>query len=1182
MNTSRLVSIIIPAYKSDYFEATLASAMRQNHDDIEIVICDDCPTGAIAAIVEKNREASRWPIRYFRNEEQLGEAQNVVRCIAEAKGAYIKFLYDDDIIVPDCVRLLLDTLENNPHVSLATSRRRMIDENSDFLPENAVTQFPFAQSMILNGKELVSFLGEHPYNFIGEPSSVMCRRADVLAFGADLMSLNGEFINWLGDVTVYLKLLRNGNLAMLDRPLSYFRVSTQQYSQQARDNPGIATKWHQRYRRLTRELGWVRDSENNDHVSVAPLSDPENFKNFYLLSHFIGVPERLASNNVNKWLSKRIPSTTQRTLIDAYLKANDAGPSFLIILSDLENQSSKVLASLQSLTSSNSIPLQLNIVVLSAYNDLPANNFGERLQWVESTFESRSYTLNSLVEQHTSEWVMLADAGTEFTASGLLCAAIELIGASNFRAVYADEIHREEDNQQGLVFRPDFNLDYLLSFPLAMSRHWLFRRTEVINAGGFDAAFPEALEFDLILRLIENGGLRNIGHISEPLLISSAPTFSPNDDEIKALKCHVLARGYDNSEILQTLPRRYHIKYGHAERPLVSILIPTKDHLNILRRCVESVLEKTVYQNYEILIIDNNSETPETQDWLTGVDALDSDKIRVLRYPYSFNYSAINNMAAKQARGEYLVLMNDDTAVLQGDWLEELLNHALRPEVGIVGAKLLYPNGTIQHAGVVLGMNGPAKHLFLAEPLSVKSYMQRLEVDQNYSVVTAACLMIRKSIYDEVGGLDEETFKVSYNDVDLCLKVGAAGHLIVWTPHVTLLHESSVSQIDLGVAVGKANIKRFRDEQEGIYAKWLPILANDPAYNRNFSLGGSDFALEFNNDLTWRPLSWRPLPVVIAQPSVPWGSANYRLIKPFDTLRNNLKLDGAICPTSLSIFELQRFNPDSIVLQRRLHEDGLEAMRLINAYSKVFKVYELDEYPAPLNNVNGTVASITLDSLRKALSLVDRVVVPSLSLADALSNMHTDIRVVENRLPLDWWQALSSQRLQSKKPRVGWAGDADQLDNLQLIIDVVKLLADEVEWVFMGACPIELRPYIHEFRTAPELELFPAALASLNLDLALAPAKQNLLNESRGNLALLTYGACGFPVVCSDLQCFQGDLNVTRVKNSTADWIEAIRAHINDKDFSARMGDTLRGQVYDNWMLEGHHLDLWLSAWLPD
>ena len=155
MNTSRLVSIIIPAYKSDYFEATLASAMRQNHDDIEIVICDDCPTGAIAAIVEKNREASRWPIRYFRNEEQLGEAQNVVRCIAEAKGAYIKFLYDDDIIVPDCVRLLLDTLENNPHVSLATSRRRMIDENSDFLPENAVTQFPFAQSMILNGKELV-------------------------------------------------------------------------------------------------------------------------------------------------------------------------------------------------------------------------------------------------------------------------------------------------------------------------------------------------------------------------------------------------------------------------------------------------------------------------------------------------------------------------------------------------------------------------------------------------------------------------------------------------------------------------------------------------------------------------------------------------------------------------------------------------------------------------------------------------------------------------------------------------------------------------------------------------------------------------------------------------------------------------------------------------------------------
>ncbi|WP_397449130.1 glycosyltransferase [Pseudomonas sp. NA-150] len=1183
MNSTRLVSIVIPAYKPDHFEATLVSALRQNHDQIEIVICDDSPSDAIAAIVDRVRVTSPWPIRYVRNEARLGKTQTLARGIAEASGNYIKFLYDDDILFPDCVGLLFEALEQHPEISLASSHRQFIDEHNNFLPDTLSTRFPFAQSTILDGKELLFFLGQQPINFIGEPSSVMCRRTDVLALGAELMSLKGQLLSDLADLSLYVKLLRLGHLAMIDRTLSCVRISQQNYARRAQDTISTKRPSHELFQRQIGELGWFRNLKSQG-VSVASMAQPHSFASFDLLAYFQGTsPGHGSVGNVEAWLAKRVPSAAQQSLIEQRLTTHPTVPNFLIVVSDLRNHPEKLATSLRSLTANATILPQVSVVVLSDYNDLPYSLLGTRLQWQQATLDSRPSVLNRLVEQLAAEtWVMLVDAGSEFTASGLLSIALELTVNADHRAFYADELHRQPSGELGVVLRPDFNLDYLLSFPMAMSRHWLFRAAELQNIGGFATAYPEALELDLILRLVENHGLKRLGHISEPLLIGSPLELEHNPDELAVLQRHLDVRGYPNSEILQTLPRRYHIQYGHTEQPLVSIIVPTKDHLNLIRRCVESLLEKTAYQHYEILIVDNNSEDRETLEWMAGIDAMGIDKIRVLRYPHPFNYSAINNMAAQQARGDYLVLLNDDTAILNGEWLDELLNHAMRPEVGIVGARLLYPNGTLQHAGVVLGMDGPAKHLFGGQPLSTPSYMQRLDVDQNYSVVTAACLMIRTSLFHGVGGLDEEKFKVSYNDVDLCLKVGATGHLIVWTPHATLLHVQNVSQVDLGLATGRANVKRFLGEQEALNAKWQSIIGNDPAYNKNFALKGPDFALEQNIDLTWRPLSWRPLPVVLGHPARPWGSATYRLIKPFQSLRDRAQLEGALSPQLLSFAEFARFDPDAVILQRRLTEAEIDDIRIMKAYTRAFKVYELDELPMPGNNPSDAQISEALVALHSGLKQVDRLVVSSSILADALSEMHSNIRVIEDRLPQDWWQARRSLRRQSKKPRVGWAGGANQQDNLQLLIEVVKTLAHEVEWVFMGTCPPEIIPYIHDFRPEPAIEFYPAALASLNLDLALAPVKDSLFHELRSNLMLLKYGACGIPVVCSDVRCFQGELSVTRVKNQTADWVNAIRAHLNDRDASEHMGDELRGQVMDRWMLDDAHQDRWLAAWLPD
>jgi len=1180
MNSSRLVSIVIPAYKPDFFEAALASALRQNHDEVEIVICDDCRDSSIKNIVDRMAENSRWPIRYFRNEKSLGEVLNVARGVAEARGNYVKFLYDDDILVPDCVRLLFGVLHNNPDIRLASSYRRMINEQGEFLPDFSMTRYPFETNVILNGPEVVAFMSQWPLNFIGEPSSVMCRREDVLAFGNDIMSLNGLPIFWLADVALYLKLLRKGNLGMLARPLSYFRISTQQTSHLARVDPGVSQTGHDGHYRMTAEMKWRREKAENTRVRVAPLSDRNNAKDWDLRTCFTWQSRsELASERTQAWINARVPSPVQQVLINQHLELNNGGPSIGVIISDLDNEPAKLLATLHSLISHEKANLRLRIVVLSAKEALPFNLGPDRLQWLRCTAEDRAHVLNQVLNQPDFDWVVLADAGSVFTAGGLLQIATRLIDEPTCRGVFGDEIIRQPENLKGLALRPDFNLDYLLSLPVTMARHWVFNRQTALEVDGFNADFAQALEFDLILRLIENGGLNGLLHVCEPLVEYDADPVAENPQEIAVIQRHLNARGYNSNVVQEVQTRLYRIHYGHPDQPLVSIIIPTRDQFDFLQRCVESILEKTSYSKYEIIIVDNNSESPEAVNWLAGVEAMQDDKIRILRYPHEFNYSAINNMAAQHARGEYLVLLNNDTAVLHPEWLENMLNHAQRPEVGIVGAKLLYPDGTIQHAGVVMGLNGPASHVFIGEAGDAQGYMQRLQADQNYSAVTAACLMVRKSLYEEVGGLDETDFKVSYNDVDLCLKIRDMGHLIVWTPYTVLLHEGNVSQVKLDAAHQVKKLERFMTEVGAFQAKWLPATLRDPAFNENLSADALNAQLEINTELTWRPLTWRPLPVVLAQPKSGPGLGIDRIELPLKEMRDAMVVDGILCHDQLAIAQVRRLNPDTIISQRAITSREIISLQGNKTFTSAFKVYDFDQYPHP--------SILTLDNrqeihglLRQGMTHIDRVIVSNDSLADILADLHDDIRVIPDKLDSAIWTGLPTMRRTSSKPRVGWVGNANQAGDIAVIAEVVKQLANEVEWIFMGPCPAELRPYLHELLDPVEGELRARMLASLNLDLIVAPARQTLINESKSNLELLEFGACGFPVVCSDVQCYQGDLPVTRVNNTQAAWLDAIRAHINELDTAARLGDQLKDKVLTEWLFTEASSTQWSDALL--
>ncbi|KWS76585.1 glycosyltransferase [Pseudomonas amygdali] len=1171
MSSSRLVSIVIPAYKPAFFEAALASALQQNHDDIEIIITDDCRDDGIENIVKKLRPTSRWPIHYSKNEVPLGEANNLACGISQARGDYIKFLYDDDILVPDCVRLLFDVIQDSPDIKMVSARRKRIDANGDALPDNIYTVFPFDRNVVLNGPELVSFLSQHTINFIGEPSSVMCRRHDVLAFGQDIMALEQTPLWGLGDVAIYVKLLRQGNLAMLARTLSYFRVSDQQSSEVFRGDPSLPLEGHASLHRITRESGWVRRDELNSNVKIAPLTQRDNIQEFNLRAYFDRRPEASVRNSdIAQWLTQRRPSPIERKLISEHLQRHDRGPTIAIVVSDFNQHPESVLTTLQSLASDAQPLEKLKVFLLADYDKDQQTQLQAQLPWLSACLESRGSVINELMQDNDHDWWILVDAGTTFTSSGLLCAAMAMIDAPQACAVFGDEVTLHAQAGAHLAFRPDFSLDYLLACPAATSRNWLFNREKALAVGGFDSGHAHAIELDLILRMIEDSGFTEFVHSPEPMIISPLWQAQDNYDQARTIQRHLHTRGYAGSQVNALESGHYRIEYGHADQPLVSILVTSQDQLQTLLPCVESILENTTYPFYEILICDNNSQSAETTEWLATIDSMQSERIRVLRNDETVSPSALLNAAASYALGDYLLTLDSHGLIIQKDWIDHLLNHALRPEVGVVGAKIISTEGNVVGAGIILGLNGTAGAVTASAVAASPVYVQRLETDQNYSAVSGSCLMIRKSVHDQVQGLDEHLFPAQFNDVDLCLKARSAGHLVVWTPHaIVALRPSEVQH----------NAEAMDFAARALSHRWLHYMAWDPAYNKNLSLTDS-FVTQSNQALSWRPLAHRPLPVVLVQPCNHSAAGN-RIAATLQSLCSEREADGVLSYTALPLVEVARLSPDSVVIQGQIDESLIASISAIKDHTNAWVAYDLPEFPsyAEVDKTAAPLATVQA-SLRHGLARADLITVPTSALAQLLEDSHPNVQVIETRLAPAPWSTLHSEHRTRSKPRVGWVGKASELGNLLILSEVIKALADRVEWVIMGPCTRWLRPYIHELRSPVEGALFPQALASLNLDLVLAPAESNLINTSKSPVALLEFGACGFAVICSDLLSIPEGLPVTRVENSTAAWIGAIKQHIDQMDECTRKGEALKQKVMDSWMLTTDHLQDWHTAWL--
>lgn len=467
--------------------------------------------------------------------------------------------------------------------------------------------------------------------------------------------------------------------------------------------------------------------------------------------------------------------------------------------------------------------------------------------------EGISGNTNECYKMATGNYIALFDHD-DLLHPCVLFAYMQAICEKDADYIYCDEATFKGNSINHMItlhFKPDFAPDNLLANNYIC--HFSVFSRELLESGElFRSQFDGSQDHDMILRLTAKA--KHIVHVPRILYYwrshkgSVASSIDAKTYAIDAAKGavadHLTKLGYRNFEIESTraFATIFRIKYELTSRPLVSIIIPNKDHVDDLSRCVESIINLSTYDNYEIVIVENNSETAEIRTYYEEISR--HPRVQVVEYKGDFNYSKINNFGVQYAKGEYLLLLNNDTEVITPDWIEELLMYAMRKDVGVVGAKLYYPDKTIQHAGIVIGLGAhrTAGHTHYRIPEANVGYMGKLCYAQDVTAVTGACMMVSKALYEELGGLDE-SFTVALNDVDFCLRVREKGLLNIFTPFAELYHYESKSR---GSDKKDDRALRYQQESDRFRVKWADALAKgDPYYNPNFSLDHSDFTVNW-------------------------------------------------------------------------------------------------------------------------------------------------------------------------------------------------------------------------------------------------------------------------------------------------------------------------------------------------
>jgi glycosyltransferase involved in cell wall biosynthesis len=1193
VNPTPLVSIAIPAFNPEFFRSTLLSAIGQDYANLEIVICDDTQGDEIKAIVDELKGKTSIALHYVRNSKTLGFACNLQACFERSQGEFIKFLCDDDTLFSSCITEQANVLSACLHVSIVINQRLLCDAEDNLLPSRPLNCVMSPGTAVLNGGDVLEIMDGSAVNLLGGISHALFRRGQVEACLATLVQDGQGFISRL-DSALYVCLLRHGHLVCLSNVLSLERMHPGRLSHRAAMTLAFKneTQWllqmlAERVGEPAPAKGWVRFLALRDYQDGVDKVWEEFEMGRLFTAQTADYLQQVGTNSLSfaelydEWLTSRSLSAGQFRVLPKRIEQWPSRPRIIPVIRASQGDELALRITLESLTGQSYAPSQVWLLAPADFSVPPvAGVHVQQLALRGNGFEQLN---QRLANEQGADWIFLLQAGDRLHPDAFVIMAERVAVLPNRLCLYTDEGGLDNLDATAPVFKPDFNFDLMRSFPY-VGRLLAFQCAALRDLGGFAEEFEILAPHDLLWRMVEANGLHVVEHIVEVLVQCQSGYGEFLNDPIghrqasRVVGAHLQRLGVAAQVQSTEGALISRVNYLYDSMPKVSILIGAGNDLQALVRCIESIVEHTAYDNYEVLVIYGGDESPLVRTWLMAMRDAGGSRLRMVSVDAQGTAARLNE-AGKQALGDYLLLLDTGCVVVERHWLSELVSQGQRSEVGIVGPMLCKEDGKVHSAGLILGLRGPAGTPFLDSPLDSSGYMSRMQLVQNLSAVSLECLLVRREAFNAVDGLDAEHLNANLFDADFCLRVAEQGYLVVWTPFarvVRMANDNDAGPTDHDLA----------HDQDAFYQRWLPRVAQDPAYNRNFSLKLSGFDFESGKRGGWDPFISRTLPSVVGLPINIGAVGHYRVAQPFNELERAGWIQGRLTYGVPDTIELQRLQPDTVIFQCRYSADSIQEFQAVKRFSNARRIYELDDYiiEVPKKNAHARNMPTNMrERVSQGIALCDRVVVSTEPLADALSSMHSDIRVVPNMLAASLWAGLQGQRQTSARPRVGWAGGTSHRGDLELILDVVKELADEVDWVFFGMCPELLKPYVKEFHGSIPLGMYPQKLASLNLDLALAPLEINLFNDCKSNLRLLEYGACGFPVICTDTKAYRGYLPCTRVRdNSAREWLDAIRMHLADPGASYRQGDALREVVLRDYVLTENNLQLWANAWLAD
>lgn len=1244
------IDIIIPCYNYAHFlDECLAAIVAQTRGDFQVLVMDNASTDDTPE-VSRRWMAQDNRIRYHRNDENLGAVGNMKRGYELTGAEYVVILPADDLWAPEFLELTCAGLDAHPQCAYAYCGWHT-STGGPQAPMEDMAWLPHGRGGVVEDMAYLTIQNYIPLSF-GVFRRSVCEKVGG-AYPLFLPML-GDLYLWMrlaSEGPGYLVRENLGRLRMHGGNESFSLFSS---GRSAFDHIHLLDlvfqdeRWPLSIRLLAkaRQVQLLTGNALCDIVqSFGPKSSLALFKDFVdpartdltLLTamvirgasgHAAGMRDtlldadlllaRMAAENTEldpqallgntpdsqsatmnndyaAYLYRRDYLESDHAMLQRVMKRWPTEPRIHVLIHSEAADYGLLADSLDSL-SQQPYPLwTLTVLAPTPYPD-PAIQEIPNIEWrIVTSADDVKRQADRAISENRCDIIAHLPPGTRFDPFCLWRVAHEFATRPDIGALYSDDdVCRLDGQRVEPRFKPDVLPDMLRSTDY-IGPLWV-RRSIHASVGGW-SDLHGARQYDLTLRTLDFVGTAGIHHVPDPLLsLPVSPHLLISDaDAMQAVVDHLARQQIPAIVRPGHLHATWRIEYRHQAQPVVDIIIPFRNRLEYMQPLVSSLLEKTAYPNFRLLLVNNRSDDPDVLAWLAGLRQTEPERIRHIDDTGPWNISRLFNLGLQASDQDYVVLMHNDVQVLGEAWLERLLNHGLRDGVAAVAPRLVTPgNSALDFTGSIVGL-AP----FIGSPDTGKrtmkhpGYLGRQQVDFNCTTLDSAVLLARREEVLSAGGFDE-TQSLSYPTAEMTLRLGKLGALL-WTPWATLAHYDDDAPPTEGISAqereaeqAQHQVERLQQERK-LVREVLSLIRHEPGWNPNLLLGRNDTQVEYGCAVGWRHLPMNDIPHIIADPVS--GAGEYRAVAPLRAARRAGKALAAFfsypdkakrrIPT---IADIARLEPaDAFILHHGFSNQHIHLLQQMKTYRpSLFRIATMDDLATAVpekSDLFGQWSRDTRSRVRTAIGLCDRLIVSTEPLADFARHMIDDVRIVPNRLEWRRWEGVTSQRRIGRKPRVGWAGASQHAGDLALIREAIIETHKEVDWIFFGMCPDDVRPYIAEFHEWVSFDSYSRTLANLHLDLAVAPLENNAFNECKSNLRLLDYGILGWPVICSDVFPYQG-APVTHVAETTEAWVSAIREHIHDLDATAKLGDRMRDWVLKDYILE-EHVDDWLADHMP-